>query len=160
MFRSSSTLSEQSRVTLCDELNARLCDCMDLCSQVKVATWNVKGPQLSALHPMFETFALHLCQTVDCMAERCVVLGGVARGTSRHVAKNSMLPDYPQDTVRDLEHVRLLAERFDKCLVGMKTSREMCIKVNDQDGMYMFNRLICDLERDCCFLVSHLEGQR
>jgi len=160
MFRSANHLSEQSRVTLCDELNARLCDCTDLCSQVKVAHWNIKGPQFSALHPLFETFAQQLCRSVDCMAERCVTLGGVARGTSRHVAKSSSIPEYPQDTVRDLEHVRLLAERFDKCLIGMKTSREACLKLNDPDTMDMLNMVIRDMERDCCFLLAHLEGQR
>jgi starvation-inducible DNA-binding protein len=160
MFRTPSHLSEQSRVTLVDELNARLCDCCDLFSQIKVAHWNIKGPQFSALHPLFETFGQRLCRTIDCVAERCVTLGGVARGTSRHVAKHSVIPEYPQDTIRDLEHVRLLAERFDKCLVGLKTSRETCIKLNDQDSMDMLNVVIRDMERDNWFLLAHLEGQR
>lgn len=160
MFRTPSHLSEQSRVTLVDELNARLCDCCDLVSQIKVAHWNIKGPQFSALHPLFDTFAQRLVRNIDCVAERCVTLGGVARGTVRHVAKHSVIPEYPQDTIRDLEHVRLLAERFDKCLVGMKTSRETCIKLNDQDSLDMYNLVIRDMERDCWFLLAHLEGQR
>ena len=160
MFRTPSHLSEQSRVTLCDELNARLCDCSDLCSQVKVAHWNIKGQQFSALHPLFATFAQRLGRSVDCIAERLVTLGGVARGTTRHIAKNSMIPEYPQDTTRDLEHVRLLAERFDKCLVGMKSSREMCVKINDLDTTDMLNVMIRDMERDCWFLLAHLEGPR
>src|SRR5512132_285270 len=160
MFRTPSHLSEQSRVTLCDELNARLCDCCDLCSQIRVAHWNVKGPQLSALHPMFATFAQRLGRNIDCVAERLVTMGGVARGTARHVAKHSMIPEYPQDTIRDLEHVRLLADRFDKCLVGMKSSREVCVKLDDQDTTDMLNVVIRDMERDCWFLLAHLEGAR
>lgn len=160
MFRTPSHLSEQSRVTLCDELNARHCDCFDLFSQIKVACWNIKGPQFSALHPLFETFAQRMMQSTDCIAERCITLGGVARGTVRHIAKHSVVPEYPQDTVRDMDHVRLLAERFEKCLVGMKTSRETCIKLNDQDSIALCNVVIRDLERDCCFLLAHLEGQR
>lgn len=160
MFRTPSHLTEQTRVTLVDELNARLCDCCDLFSQVKVACWNIKGPQFAALHPMFETFAVRLCASTDCIAERCVTLGGVARGTVRYVAKSSVIPEYPQDTVRDLEHVRLLAERFDKCLVGMKTTREACIKLNDQDSIEVCNTVIRTMEKDCWFLLAHLEGQR
>jgi starvation-inducible DNA-binding protein len=160
MFRTASHLSEQSRLALCEELNLRLCDCCDLCSQVKVAHWNIKGPQFSALHPLFETFAQRLSRSTDCVAERVVTMGGVARCTSRHVAKHSMIPEYPADTVRDLEHVRLVAERFDKCLTGMKMSREMCLKLNDQDTMDMLNVVIRDMERDNWFLLAHLEGQR
>lgn len=160
MFRTPSHLSEQSRATMCDELNARLCDCCDLCSQVKVACWNIKGPQFSALHPLFETFSHRLERSIDGVAERVVTLGGVARGTVRHVAKGSVIPEYPQDTVRDLDHVRHLAERFDKCLVGMKMTREMCLKLNDQDTLEMLTMVTRDMERDNWFLLAHLEGQR
>ena len=34
------------------------------------------------------------------------------------------------------------------------------MKVNDQDTLYMLNVVIRDMERDGCFLVAHLEGQR
>src|SRR5829696_2944506 len=107
MYRSPSHLSESARQTLSDVLNARLADGLDLHGQIKVAHWNIKGPQFAALHPLFETFAVSLAGHNDSIAERAVTLGGRAYGTARHVAATSRLPDYPQDTTRDLQHVLL-----------------------------------------------------
>src|SRR5688572_32005536 len=105
-----------SRMT--EALNTVLLDGLDLHGQIKVAHWNIKGPHFPSLHPLFETFAVSLAEHNDEIAERSVTLGSLAYGTARHVAKTSRLTEYPQETTRDLEHVRLLAERFDAYLVG------------------------------------------
>src|SRR6476620_10284208 len=112
MYKSPSHLPEDARVTIAETLNARLADGLDLHSQIKVAHWNIKGPQFASLHPLFETFAVSLALHNDNIAERALTLGGRAYGTVRHVAKSSRLPDYPQQTTRDLEHVKLLVERI------------------------------------------------
>src|SRR6186997_660291 len=108
MYKSPSQLPEESRVKIAETLNARLTDGLDLHTQIKVAHWNVKGPHFAALHPLFETFAVGLALHNDGFAERAVTLGGRAFGTARHVARSSRLDEYPQETTRDLEHVRLL----------------------------------------------------
>src|ERR1051325_6750265 len=110
MFSSPSPLSEKARTLIAEALNARLTDGLDLHSQIKVAHWNIKGPHFASLHPLFETFAVSLANHNDSLAERAVTLGGRALGTVRHVAKSSRLPEYPQETTRDLEHVKLLAD--------------------------------------------------
>src|SRR3954465_9535072 len=97
MYRSPSHLSESARQTLSDVLTARLADGLDLHSQIKVAHWNVKGPQFAALHPLFESFAVGLAAFNDEIAERAVTLGGRAPGTARQVARASGLPEYPSD---------------------------------------------------------------
>src|SRR5262245_8503217 len=103
MYRSPSPLSEDVRVQISDMLNARLADGLDLHSQLKVAHWNVKGPQFAALHPLFETFAVGLAAHNDAVAERAVTLGGQALGTARQVAEVSRLPEYPAGVSRDIE---------------------------------------------------------
>src|SRR6185436_15778833 len=123
MYRSPSHLTEETRRGIVEALNARLADGLDLHSQIKVAHWNIKGPQFAALHPLFETFAVSLAAHNDAVAERAVTLGARAYGTARHVAKTSKLPEYPQDTTRDLEHVKLLADRIEKYLQGTRESR-------------------------------------
>src|SRR5215213_8832654 len=123
MYKSPSHLSESARTALAATLNERLADGLDLHSQIKVAHWNIKGPQFAALHPLFETFAVSLATHNDSLAERAVTLGGRAYGTARHVAKSSRLPEYPQETSRDMEHVKLLAERIEKYLDGVRQSR-------------------------------------
>src|SRR3712207_3948656 len=133
MYRTPSHLPEESRRRISDTRNARLADGLDLHSQIKVAHWNIKGPQFPALHPLFETFAVDLAGFNDAIAERAVTLGGRAYGTARHVANKSRVPEYPQETAKDVEHIKLLADRFDAYLAGVRESRGAVEKLGDTD---------------------------
>jgi starvation-inducible DNA-binding protein len=134
----------------------RLADGLDLHGQIKVAHWNVRGPQFPSLHPLFEQFAVQLATFNDSIAERAVTLGGLAAGTSRHVAKTSRLPEYPQDTTRDLDHVRLLAERFEIYLTGVRQSRELAQKQADEESVGLLTDVITELEKNTWFLRATL----
>jgi len=72
MYKTPSQLPEHSRTDLVSTLNERLVDGLDLHSQIKVAHWNVRGPQFPALHPLFEQFATRLAIHNDAIAERAV----------------------------------------------------------------------------------------
>ena len=157
MYKSPSHLPEEARTKIADTLNARLADGLDLHSQIKVAHWNIKGPQFAALHPLFETFAVSLAVHNDTFAERAVTLGAKAYGTTRHVAKTSKLPDYPQETTRDMEHVKLLAERIEKYLEGLRESRGIAEKHGDTDSVDVLTQVITEFEKHAWFLRASLE---
>lgn len=158
MYKSPSTLSEAARGAVANSLNARLADGLDLHSQIKVAHWNIKGPQFAALHPLFETFAVSLANHNDALAERAVTLGGRAYGTSRHVAKTSKIPDYPQETTRDMEHVQLLAQRIETYLEGARESRGIAEKHSDTDTVDLLTQVITEFEKHAWFLRASLEN--
>jgi len=158
MYKSPSHLPEDARVKIADTLNARLADGLDLHSQIKVAHWNIKGPGFAALHPLFETFAVGLAGYNDEIAERAVTLGGRAYGTVRHVSKVSKLSEYPQETTKDLEHVKLLAERFEAYLDGVRASRDTADKLGDADTVDLFTRLVQEFEKHSWFLRASLES--
>src|SRR5262245_47834487 len=128
MYTSPSKLSEQSRAKIAEALLGVLTDGLDLHGQVKVAHWNIKGPQFPALHPLFDGYATSLSAFNDSVAERAVTLGALARGTARHVAHNSRLQEYPQETTRDMDHVALLSERIDGYLSGLRSARGVAEK--------------------------------
>ncbi|HEY5452731.1 MAG TPA: DNA starvation/stationary phase protection protein Dps [Polyangia bacterium] len=157
MYRSPSHLPEDARAKVADALNARLADGLDLHSQIKVAHWNIKGPQFAALHPLFETFAVGLAEHNDAVAERAVTLGARAYGTVRHVAKASKLAEYPQDTTRDLEHVKLLADRIETYLDGVRASRTVGETVGDTDTVDLLTGIITEFEKHAWFLRASLE---
>lgn len=157
MYKSPSHLPEEARVKIAEALNARLADGLDLHTQIKVAHWNIKGPQFAALHPLFETFAVGLAVHNDTIAERAVTLGANAYGTARHVAKTSRLPEYPQDTRRDLEHVKLLAERIELYLGGVRESRKLAEELGDTDTADIFTQVITEFEKHAWFLRASLE---
>jgi len=156
MYRSPSPLDEAARARLAESLNARLADGLDLHSQLKVAHWNVRGPQFPSLHPLFETMAVGLAAHNDAIAERAVTLGTLARGTVRHVASASRLPEYPQETTRDLEHVRLLAERIETYLAGLRESRTLSEKEGDPDTVDLLTGAILEFEKHDWFLRASL----
>lgn len=157
MHASPSTLPAKTRTKVAAELNARLADGLDLHAQIKVAHWNVKGPHFSSLHPLFETFAVTLAGFNDQVAERAVTLGALAQGATRHVAKTSRLPEYPQDVTRGLEHVALLAERFDVFLTGLRASRRVAEKLGDTDTVDLLTAVISEFEKNSWFLRASLE---
>lgn len=157
MFRSPSPLPEPARQKIAETLNARLADGLDLHMQIKVAHWNIKGRQFASLHPLFETFAISLANHNDAIAERAVTLGGRAYGTARHVAKSSTLPEYPQETTRDMEHVKLLAERIEKYLEGVRESRGAGEKLGDTDSVDLLTGIVTEFEKHAWFLRASLD---
>jgi len=156
MYKTPSQLPEADRLELVRTLNERLADGLDLHSQLKVAHWNVRGPQFPALHPLFEQFAIQLAVHNDAIAERAVTLGGLATGTVRHVARTSRLTEYPADTTRDLDHVRLLAERFETYLGGVRESRGFAEKRGDTDTVDLLTGVITEFEKNAWFLRATL----
>ena len=157
MYRSPSKLPEESRTQVAQALDAALADGLDLHSQIKVAHWNVKGPHFAALHPLYETFAVALAGFNDEVAERAVTLGARVHGTARHVAKASRVPEYPADSVRDLETVQLLADRIESYLEGVRKAREVADQREDQDTVDLLTGVGEQFEKHAWFLRATLE---
>jgi starvation-inducible DNA-binding protein len=154
---SPSALSVEVRVAVEGALQACLVDGLDLHSQLKVAHWNLKGPHFAALHPLLDTFAAELAGHSDTIAERIVTLGGTACGTVRQAAHGSSLPEYPKDVVRDIDHVRLVSERFRVYLDGARDAREECERLGDVDSADLLTIVITAFEKHAWFLLASLE---
>jgi starvation-inducible DNA-binding protein len=157
MHATPSRLPEPARARVADALNATLADGLDLHASVKVAHWNLKGPQFPALHALFEEIATGLAAHNDTVAERAVTLGARALGTARHVAKASRIADYPQETTRDLEHVRLLADRIDAYLDGVRAARSVGDADGDTDTVDLLTGIATEFEKHGWFLRASLE---
>jgi starvation-inducible DNA-binding protein len=158
MYKSPSHLSESARQAVSSGLNELLASGLDLHGQIKVAHWNIKGPGFAALHPLFETFAVGLAAHNDSVAERAVTLGAKVYGTARHVAANSKISEYPQETTRDLEHVRLLAERIEQFLVEARRARAVAEQHADTDTVDLLTGVVSEFEKHAWFLRATLEG--
>ncbi len=157
LYPSSSKLPIAARIRVIEGLNAVLTDGMDLYTQVKVAHWNIKGPNFAALHPFFDQIATATAGFNDQLAERAVALGGLATGTARHVAANSRLPDYPQDVTKDLAHVSELLRRIDGWIEGLRETRSTAEGVQDTDTVDLLTGMISEFEKHAWFLRATLE---
>ena len=129
---------------------------LDLHSQIKVAHWNIKGPQFAALHPLFETFAVGLALHNDTIAERAVTLGAKAYGTTRHVAKASKLPEYPR-TRRATWSTSSSSPSASRRTSRARASRTVAEKHADTDTVDLFTQVITEFEKHACLRAS-LEG--
>ena len=158
MSTSPSRLSTSAREALSAALRLVLIDGLDLYTQLKVAHWNIRGPHFAALHPLFEQFATALGESTDGIAERAVTLGGLARGTARQVASSSRLPEYATETTRDLAHVRLLADRIDAFLVGVRGARVVADEHRDVDTADLLTGILAAFEKNAWFLRATLNA--
>lgn len=155
---SPSHLPPETRAKITQALLSVLTDGIDLHSQIKVAHWNIKGPQFAALHPLFDTFATDLQLQNDALAERIRTLGSLAVGTARHVASNSRLPDYPQDVTKDMEHVALLADRIGTFLDGARAARKVAIELEDDETVDALTATVTMFEKHAWFLHASMGG--
>ena len=86
-----SNLEDNTIGQMTDLLNARLAGAIDLVLAVKQAHWNTTGKNFIAFHELLDEVANRLRDISDSMAERAVILGGVAKGTLQNVAERSLL---------------------------------------------------------------------
>src|SRR5262245_15897752 len=128
MFKTKNDLSESVRGKAIELLNARLADAIDLQTQTKQAHWNVKGPNVIALHELFDKVNEEVEDYGDAIAERAVQLGGEAEGTARMAAKRSSLSEYPAKAVDGHSHVEALSSVL--AAFG-KSTRKAITEAND-----------------------------
>ena len=141
-------------------LNQTLACTVDLRSQVKQACWNVKGHDLVLLHALFATMATELDAYTDLVAERLVVLGGVARGTVRTVAMHSPLPEYPGVLMDGDAHVRALAERFAPYATTLRADIAHAAEVEEAGSAAVYTDISRGIDKRLWFLEAYLHHPR
>jgi starvation-inducible DNA-binding protein len=140
MFETHNDLAPSIRSRMIELLNARLADAIDLRTQLKVAHWNVKGPQFIALHKLFDEIAEDVDEYVDLVAERAVQLGGIADGTARQVAERSSLDEY-STTGGGREHVHAVADALASFGKLAREAIDAAAGAKDQDTSDIFTEI-------------------
>jgi starvation-inducible DNA-binding protein len=138
-----------------DLLNARLADAIDLFNMTKQAHWNVKGPNFIALHELFDDIAERIEAHADLIAERAVILGGIAQGPSQAVGEASTLEPYP----RDLQDANGTVDRLSAALAAFGANVRKAIdaadEAGDQDTADLFTEVSRAIDKDVWFVEAH-----
>ena len=66
------------------------------------------------------------------------------------------LTAYPESTTRDLEHAKLLADRIDTYLAGLRETRGVSEKLGDTDTVDLLTGVISEFEKNGWFLRATL----
>ena len=157
MFKTKNDLSEAIRVKVVELLNARLADCKDLQTQAKQAHWNVKGPNVIALHKLFDEINEDVDNYIDEIAERAVQLGGVAEGTARIVAKRSSLPEYPLTAKDGRSHVEALSTALAAFGKSARKAIDESNESGDLDTADLFTEVSRGVDKWLWFVEAHLQ---
>lgn len=151
-------LPAKPRARLCELLNARLADAIDLAAQAKQAHWNVKGPQFIALHGLFDALHAAVSAQVDELAERITALGGTAEGTVATVAKRSGLPAWPRDTVRGSDCLQAIAAALAAHGAQVRKAIRSAAKAEDDVTADLFTGMAAELDKQLWLVEAHLQA--
>ncbi|MEL6578730.1 MAG: DNA starvation/stationary phase protection protein Dps [Cyanobacteria bacterium J06621_12] len=151
-------LPEELRAKVIELLNQTLAATLDLKTQTKQAHWNVKGMDFYQLHLLFDEMAGELEEYVDTVAERITALGGVAMGTARIAAADSILPEYVFEAVTGAEHVTALAERYGIYAKHLRDAIDVTDELGDADTADLYTEISRTIDKRLWFLEAHLVG--
>jgi starvation-inducible DNA-binding protein len=138
-------------------LNQTLAASLDLKTQVKQAHWNVKGLNFYQLHELFDEMASELEEFVDLVAERVTALGGLALGTARIAATQSILPEYPLDIAEGKDHIVALADRYAIYGKSLREGIAQTDDLGDADTADLYTEVSRAIDKRLWFLEAHLQ---
>lgn len=157
MFDTRNDLAQSTRQDIVQLLNERLAEAIDLQLQAKHAHWNVKGPNFTGLHDLFDRIAAAASDYGDVIAERGVALGGVAEGTVQIVSRRSKLAEYavkPGDWTAHVEAMRT-------ALAGFGTAARRAIDeaagLKDADTADLFTEVSRGIDKLLWMVEAHVQ---
>ena len=160
LFPTKNDLSPNARAQVCELLNQRLADCIDLQTQCKQAHWNVKGPSFIALHKLFDEVNEDVEEYVDLLAERVVQLGGVAEGTARIVALRSRLEEYPDQLIKGQDHVDALSSGLATFGHGTRAAINEADELGDPATADILTEITRGTDKWLWFVEAHQQDRR
>ena len=156
MYPTRIDLPQEIREKVVELLNQTLAATLDLKTQTKQAHWNVKGMDFYQLHELFDEMATELEEYVDMVAERVTALGGMALGTARIAAAESILPEYDLDAVGGTEHIDALADRYAAYAKHLREAIDTSDSWEDADTADLYTEISRTIDKRLWFLEAHL----
>ena len=150
-----SNLNDNTRQQMIGLLNERLADAIDLTLAVKQAHWNIKGSSFIGIHELLDDVADRCREHADLIAERCVILGGQAKGTSQVVVEETSLAPYPIDAQHQSHHVDALKDRFMNFGGKLRESIDAAGDAGDEDTADLFTEVSRTVDKDAWFIGAH-----
>ncbi len=148
-------LPAKTRAAMTELLNARLADAIDLSLQLKQAHWNVRGATFFQLHELFDKLHAETGTYVDDLAERCVQLGGTARGTLQAVAQRSALAAYPLTAKTPVAHLKAIQESLAAFGKAVRAGIDAADQAGDSDTADLFTGISRGADKALWFIEAH-----
>ncbi|MFP7569516.1 DNA starvation/stationary phase protection protein Dps [Marivita sp. S2033] len=150
-------LNQDTRSQMVDLLNENLVDAIALTLAVKQAHWNLKGRGFIGVHELLDEVADRLRNGADLMAERAVILGGIAKGTLEAAAKETRVSPYPEAATDIAEHIEALKERFLEVGEAVRGAAKTAGDAGDEDTADLFTEVSRAIDKDAWFIGANAE---
>jgi starvation-inducible DNA-binding protein len=157
MYKTSNDMAPGTRRSVIQMLNEHLAGVIDLQLQAKQAHWNIKGPNFSGLHQLFDEIAAQAGEYGDLIAERAVALGGIARGTVQAVSGQSHLPEYPLEIGEWRAHVLAMQAALAAFGRGVRGAIDEATALNDADTADLFTEVSRGIDKSLWMVEAHIQ---
>jgi starvation-inducible DNA-binding protein len=150
-------LSEQTRSESCDNLNQVLADTITLRDLYKKSHWQVSGPTFYQLHLLFDKHYGEQADLVDTLAERVMMLGGVAIAMAPDVAEMTLIPRPPRGREEAPAQISRLLHAHEIILKEARTMARLAAEADD-DGTndVLVSNIIRTNEMQAWFIAEHV----
>ena len=154
-LKTSNDLNPETRQQVVALLNQQMADTFDLFSQTKQAHWNVKGPNFIGLHELFDKVAAAAADFKDEIAERAVMLGGVAVGTAQAVVERTTLAPYPVEAQDWKSHVDGVSSALAKFGTALRQGIEDADELDDAVTADLLTGIAHEVDKYMWFVEAH-----
>ena len=157
--RFASGISDNTAKKMTGVLNENLASVIDLTLAVKQAHWNIKGPNFIGVHELLDDVADRLREIGDTIAERAVILGGIAKGTSQVVVEATTLDAYPPEETDINAHLHALTDRFKAVGEALRKAIDTASEAGDEDTADLFTEASRSVDKDAWFIGANVASK-
>ena len=150
-------IKEGADLSVIDILNRQLADTLDLRSQTREASFNIRECR-EDLRPLFDGLSRDLRELADLIAEKISDAGGYAIGNVRAVARESRLRDYPDEVLNAGEQLRALLSSHSRYELNTICNLNTLRARGDFETIKVFDPVLAFIENSLWFLEAYLEG--
>ena len=119
--------------------------------------WNVTGLDFGALHELFEKQYDALADSIDEIAERIRMLGGVAPGSMKEFLKLARLDEQPGGKLEAGKMIAALLSDHETVIRALREAIEVADGAGDAGTNDFLTGLLEDHEKTAWMLRAHLE---
>jgi starvation-inducible DNA-binding protein len=150
-------LSEKARKQSADNLNQLLADTITLRDMYKKHHWAVSGPTFYQLHLLFDKHGGEQTELVDQIAERIMILGGVAVAMAADVAEITTIPRPPKGREEPPVQISRLLQAHEIVLLEARSMARQAAEAGD-DGTndLIVSDVIRTGEMQVWFVAEHI----
>ncbi len=148
-------LSDNAREASINHLNTSLATGIQLQLALKQAHWNIKGPSFIGIHELLDEVRARMDEHVDVIAERIVILGGIADGTLEGVGSNGKLEAYPRDAVHQDTHIEALKTRMVNFVSLVHEGIKETGDAGDEETADLYTAVSRGVSKDAWFIGAH-----